>query len=92
MDYGSSTLVLRPVSVVAVWEHLCFVSPIFLSCHSVEPDAISNDNVLPEISCTTPGVISAKMAAGYLHVSRLVRLDGFRLPLTDWAFLDATRA
>ena len=65
---------------------------IFLSCHTVDTDATSNDIVLPEISCTTHDVISAKMAAGYLRVSRLVRLDGFRLPLTDWAFLDATRA
>ena len=63
----------------------------FLSCHTVKIDAISNDIVLPEISRTTHDVISAKMAAGYLRVSRLVRLDGFRLPLTDRAFLDATR-
>ena len=64
----------------------------FLSCHTVETDAISNDIVLPEISCTTHGVISAKMAAEYLRVSRLVRLDGFGWPFTDWTFLYATRA
>ena len=63
-----------------------------LRCHTVGTVAASNGNVLPEISCTTHDVISAKMAAGYLRVSRLVRLDGFRLPLTDRAFLDATRA
>ena len=49
----------------------------FLSCHTVETDAISNDIVLPEISCTTHDVISAKMAAGYLRVSRLVHFDSF---------------
>ena len=64
----------------------------FLSCHTVETDATSNDIVLPQISCTTHDVILAKMAVGYLRVSCLVRLDGFRLPLTDRAFLDATRA
>ena len=63
----------------------------FLGGHTVETDAISNDIVLPEISRTTHDVILAKMAEGYLRVSRLVRLDGFRLPLTDRAFLDATR-
>ena len=64
----------------------------FLSRHTVGTAAASNDIILPEISCTSHDVIPAKMAGGYLRVSRLVRLDGFRLPLADWAFLDATRA
>ena len=32
------------------------------------------------------------MAANRLHVSRLVRLDGFGWPFTDRTFLYATRA
>ena len=57
---------------------------------TVETDATSNDKVLPEISCTTHDAISAKMAAEYLRVSRLVSLDCLARPLTDRALLDAT--
>ena len=51
----------------------------FLSCHTVGTVTTSNDIVLPEISCTTHDVISAKMAAGYLRVS-LMPCKHIKLP------------